>query len=229
MQRSWTGHAAGAIAAVLAAGCSDFAGEGSKAGELGNGSFAFACDDSLPCSKFRPERTSEFPNQVASGATFKVSFTPTKGRPGITLSSVGSSFFSSRGANQFAAVRPGRGTIVARDNTGAVIDFTYIDIVVPDAIAVYDDDSAASNPNPTTVSDVEVTVGRGRSVRAVARKNNEILAGQLEYEWQSGSDDILSVDTVRGIKATLLGKTKGSTTLTVSGGSYQQRVTVLVK
>lgn len=201
---------------------------GYGAGSLGNGGFAFTCDDSVVCGQYNA--ADQFPDTVAVGSTFTVRFiksaTVSSDVTGITVSTIGNDFFSTTGAGSFLAKQAGTGTIIAKDSSGSVVDYRALDIRRPDEIVVYD---ANDTTNVIPVTRVEMNVNDIRSYRALAREKGANLAGTLNYEWKSSDATVVRAYADANGKVSITGVKAGSATVTATGGTFEHSFTVTVQ
>lgn len=223
----------GALAAAFVIGCGARGGD-VKAGELGNGGFAFSCDDGAACAPYSHEATT-FPSAVSLSATFDVSFRPRstssdepQPQGGITLSSVGGEFFS-RGPQGFVAQREGYGTIAAFDATGKLVDYTVIEIIKPDVLTIYDAEREASDDvDPPSLDVIELREGESRSFRVLPRNDAGLpLAGKVGVKW-SALSSIASVQAESSGKYSVYGNAAGATTIAIDGAALHREIKVLV-
>ncbi len=222
------------FAAVFLLACSNDltpADSGYSPGELGNGGFAFSCDDSVVCGKFNSAE--DFPkNGIARGSTFRLRYVPRTGYSGdavgVTLATVGNTYFSIT-SGTFLALTPGQGSVVAYDNTGSVLEYKTLAIYTPDKIVVYDgEDTTTTSPIP--ISTIDLSVSDVRTFRALAQKSNLDLAGALKYEWrETGSAALLTVSSDNTGKVSVRANKTGTTTLEVTGATFTQQVSVTVR
>jgi len=233
------------LGVLAVAGCSST--DGSKAGELGNGGFYFACTDAVSCARYSDD-AAKFPKAVSVGSSFQVRFTPksslsasgsdshinlTTGTDrGITISPVGdgqsADSFISRGPNGLVAQRLGYGTIISRDAAGQIIDFVNIRVARPDALVVYDA-AVARGDTPSRIEALTMSLSDSRQLRAFAQEKNSVLAGSLAVEWsvepKSGVVDIIDSDG----EVTITPRAAGTAKLTASGGTFSQEISVEVQ
>ncbi len=227
------------LGVLAVAGCSST--DGSKAGELGNGGFYFACTDAVSCTRYSDD-ADKFPKVVSVGSSFQVRFTPksstslnasdsninlTTGTDrGITISPVGE--FISRGPNGLVAQKLGYGTITARDAAGQLIDFVNVRVAKPDALVVYDA-AVAHGETPSRIEALTMSLSDSRQLRAFAQEKNSVLAGSLAVEWsvepKSGVVDIIDRDG----EVTITPRAAGMAKLTASGGTFSQEISVEVQ
>lgn len=224
-------------AAALAIGCSSLADSSSKPGELGNGGFYFSCSDAVACSKYSND-ASKFPSAVSLGSTFSVRFVPkpsdglavhfNEAAPdrGITVQPVGEHYLS-RGPSGLAAVKVGFATLTSRDAQGQLVDYVVVRIAKPDALVIYAADTSSTTPAP--VDTIDLTRGERRAFRAFAQEKVSALAGTLQVEWTSSNPSVVAVESTTDGKATLVARSAGTATLTATGGTFAQNVTVAVK
>ena len=226
------------FAAVLAAGCS-ITDPGVKPGELGNGGFHFSCDDAVACGQYTGSAT-KFPDAVALGSTFAVTFTPkspsgvdihfNESAPnrGITVSPV-SEVFVSRGVNGLVALETGYATIASRDAAGQLVDYVVLRVAKPDTLIVYSADQPASDPVPVDTVELSLSQGDRKTFRAFAQQNKANLAGSLQVEWTSTNPLVADVQSTTGGIATIVPRSAGSAMLVATGGTFTQQVPITVK
>ncbi len=234
-----------AVAATLATaliGCSDLDASSAayRTGELGNGGFAFKCDEAVSCRQWSDD-AAKFPDTVALGSTFRLRYIPNAAStPSLVDINIGTSFenpdgtviqtvgddFLSRGADGFLAVSEGYGTVVARNVQGVVLDYTQLRIVRPDALFVYIADNTSDRPPRVTT--VQMHVGESVTYRAAAERGSQILAGSIRAEWTSSNESVADATGDTTGKVTLYARSVGQTTLTVSGGSFTEEIPVEV-
>lgn len=211
-----------------------------KAGELGNGGFLFACDngDGVACLSAESGDAKKFPARIATGATFDVRFVEKNAQgtvvgiderrySGVTTEAVAP--FIGRGGQGFTALRPGYGTIVARDSAGTIVDFATLTIVRPTRFIVYrDSDSGSRAPAPIEL--LTLSLGGSALVRVVAADSMGTIAGSIPVAWSRGTDDVVSVEPDEDGSFRLGAGKEGSAILTVDGaGGLSTQFTVVVK
>lgn len=226
-------------AAVALAGCSGNPSSGStayKPGELGNGDFLFACDDSVACDRWSTGDAADFPDQIATGANFDVRFV-SKGQQGssitinekrydgITVQPVRPNIGS--GPDGFSSEKPGFATVTARDNRGMIIDYTTLRFVEPDALVVYKADYKGNDP--PQVQAMNLTVGATESFRAVAQYKLSSVAGSVRINWSSADSNIVQVESYSRGVVRFVAKGAGKTTLTAVGAALTKEIEVEVK
>ena len=226
------------LAAALAAGCS-LSDPGVKQGELGNGGFHFSCDDAVACGQYTGSAT-KFPDAVALGSTFAVTFTPksasgldihfNEAAPdrGITVSPV-SEVFVGRGVNGLVGLKTGYATIASRDAAGQLVDYVVIRVAKPDALIVYSADQPTSDPLPVDTVELSLSQGDRKTFRAFAQQNKASLAGSLQVEWKSTNALVAEVQSTTGGVATVVPRSAGSAMLVATGGTFTQQVPITVK
>jgi len=203
-------------------------------GTLGNGSFLFACDDSVSCNSFKAFAT-KFPDKVAQGASFHVQFYPTDNsyqltesvkESGASIGTVGSSFLSF-GPSGITGLKAGVGTITVMNAQGALVDFISINIAKPDALVVYDATYSGTSPAPVTT--LTLAPNDTKSFRTLARETGHDLAGAFESEWTPADPSVVSVTGYDGAQANLLAGKVGTTTIAVAGAGLTQTIQVTVQ
>ncbi|CAN5925172.1 hypothetical protein BH11MYX4_BH11MYX4_59940 [soil metagenome] len=224
---------------LAVSGCSSVD-SGYKAGELGNGGFYFACSDAVSCARYSDD-AAKFPKAVSIGSSFQVrfvsktsandthiTFNEQAADRGITISPVGE--FISRGPNGLVALKTGWATITSRDAAGQLVDFVNIHVAKPDALVVYDADRVHSGDTPDRVDALTLTLSASepRYLRAFAQEKNSVLAGTLAVEWSRNPEAVVYLQDNDG-KVTVRARKPGTTTLTATGGTFTQQITIEVK
>jgi hypothetical protein len=225
-------------AALLAAGCS-LSDPGTKQGELGNGGFHFSCDDAVACSKYT-DTAAKFPDAVALGSTFAVTFTPKSASGldihfndsapdrGITVSPI-SDVFVTRGVKGLVALKSGYATVASRDASGQLVDYVVLRVAKPDTLVVYAADQPSSDPVPVDTVELSLSQGDRKTFRAFAQQNKANLAGSLQVEWTSTNPLVADVESTTGGIATIVPRSTGSAMLVATGGTFTQQVPITVK
>jgi len=230
--------AAAFAAALVTAGCS-IADPGTKTGELGNGGFHFSCDDAVACGKYT-DTAVKFPDAVALGSTFAVTFTPksTSGLNitfndslpdrGIVVAPVSEAFVS-RGVKGLVAVNSGYAALASRDAAGHLVDYVVVRVAKPDALVVYDADEPSSDPPAVDTIELSISAADSKKFRAFAQQNKADLAGSLQVEWTSSNPLVAEVQSTTDGIATLVPRSTGSAMLVATGGTFTQNVPITVK
>jgi hypothetical protein len=205
-----------------------------KQGELGNGAFLFTCDDSVACDRWSTNDAKDFPPQIATGSAFElrfvasgeqgVTFTTKEKYPGVTSQPIGP--YVSSGPDGFTALKPGYGTVVARDNTGVVIDYVTLKIVKPDALVVYA--AEYKGTNPPAVQALNLKLGARRSFRTVAEHKSFAVAGSVQIRWESLDAAIVQVESYERGVVNVVAKKEGKTKLTAAGAALTKDLDVEV-
>lgn len=232
----------------LAAGCSSTGPRPPESairkGELGNGGFTFTCDDSVVCARYA-NTAQDFPKAVALGSTFRLGFVPNPGtqidvsltrnsvdfsaedrQRGYAIDAVGRQWIS-RGPEGLAAVKPGYGTVVAKNGLGQLIDYAVVRIAAPDTIVVYDGTFTGSG-SPQRLTDVKLKVGEQRKLRALGRAKGEDLAGAIRFEWYVVDENVIQIDRSTEGTVTLTGRAAGKTSMSTQGGAMSTNTTLEV-
>jgi hypothetical protein len=207
-----------------------------KEGKLGNGSFLFKCDDSVACDRWSTNSAKDFPTQIATGSNFSLRFV-SDGKEGSTLTIDGRTYdgitleavgpYVSRGTNGFSALKPGYGTVMAKDASGRIIDYVQMTIVKPDGLVVYKADYKGLTP--TRLQAINMTVGQPQSFRTVAEFKQEAIAGSVNVEWTSADSSIAQVESYTGGVVTIVAKAQGKTKLTATGAALSKDLDLEVK
>jgi hypothetical protein len=205
-----------------------------KQGELGNGAFLFRCDDSVACDRWSTNNAKDFPDQIATGATFQLRFVASQDQgavagsekyPGVTSQPLGP--YVSSGPDGFTTLKPGYGTVTARDNRGFVIDYVTLKILKPDALVVYA--AEYKGDNPPAVDALALKPADRKSFRTVAQKNLASLAGAISVEWTTSDPNVVVIESYdRGV-VNVVAKGAGSAKLTAAGAALTKTVDVEVK
>ena len=211
-----------------------------KEGELGNGDFLFACDDSVACHKWS-NNAKNFPTEIATGSNFEIRFVA-KGEQGSSntifinekryegIKTEPLPPFVSSGPEGLSAQKPGFGSVVARDNTGVVIDYVTLKIVQPDGLVVYDakHDAATSGDNPLSLQSLSLKVGDLPSYRVVAEHKLEAIAGSVNVKWESDNPTVIEVVSyTRGV-VNFRAKAAGTAKLKATGAALTKELSVEV-
>jgi len=224
------------LLAAVGVGCSDPA-PGDPAyrqGELGNGGFLFACDDSVACDRWSTNNASDFPKRIATGSVFNLRFVAREDQggfdldgpetDGVTLQALEP--FVGRGPEGFAALRPGYGTVMAKRANGAVVDYATLTIVQPNALVVYP--AGYRGTTPERIETITIKVGETRAYRVVAEDaNREAIAGSIRMAWSSAAPERLTVLYTNRV-ATVTAKGVGKTTLKAEGAALVRDIDVEV-
>jgi hypothetical protein len=250
-------HAAAVLLAATLAACSSVTdpGPGSaayQAGALGNGGFTFSCADTKDaCLAQTNADAKAFPAGVVKGSTFRVRYIP---KPGVqssinvaiddtsgaasasasgsstgSITCVGDKYLRPATPAGFLAVTPGNGTLVARDNTGALVEFTTIAIREASRLAIFAATFEGASSAPS-VRSIVMKKGEQRSFRVVAQDvTDQILGGSFLTDWKAENAKIADVDTRdRGV-VNLVGLDVGKTTITVTGLEISTAIPVEVQ
>lgn len=196
-----------------------------QGGHLGNGGFAFTCDDSVVCGEYNA--ADKFPDAVALGSKFTIRYIAKSGdTAGVTLSDVGNTHLSNLGAGDFTAIGEGVATVAAKDSGGTLVEWVELQVRRPDAIVITDTDSSS----PIVKTTIEMSDYYGsRQFKASARYQNTALAGELGYEWTSSDSSILRVQGDPNGRAYVTPMKSGTVTLTATGGTFSQSIEVEVQ
>jgi hypothetical protein len=243
------------FAATLAACSSIDPGPGSaafQAGALGNGGFTFSCADTKDaCLAQTNADARAFPAGVVKGSTFRVRYIP---KPGVSssvnaaiddnsaaasastsgtgtgsISSVGEKYLQPASPAGFLAVTAGTGTLMARDNTGALIEFTTLAIREAARLSIFEATFEGASSAPS-VRSIVMKKGEQRSFRVVAQDaTDQILGGSFLTEWKAEDAKIADVDSRdRGV-VKLAGLAVGKTNITVAGLANSTAIAVEVQ
>jgi hypothetical protein len=221
------------IALAAATGCN---GDGlnpltaKKSGELGNGDFVFHCDDGAACIPYSND-ASKFPQMIATGSTFQMTFSPDSKAPTVE----GIEPYFRLGPDGIAALEPGQGTIIARDNAGKIVDFISLKIVQPEGLVVYRADAdVTSRQIPTPVDKVTLTIDKDASYRVIgqvggtADHGGQPVAGSIRVDWQSSDTSVARIESYTGGVANIRAIGAGNAKLTVTGGALTTELDVEV-
>lgn len=226
------------LSAFALGGCSGNPSAGSpayKEGKLGNGSFLFKCDDSVACDRWSTDSAKDFPTQIATGSNFNLRFVA-DGQEGGSLDIDGKTYegvtleplspYVSKGPDGFSAIKPGYGTVVAKDATGRIIDYVNLKIVLPDGIVVYKSDYKGTDP--PRVQAINMSVGQTQSFRTVAEYKLEAIAGSVRIKWESADPTIAQVESYTKGVVNIVAKGGGKTKLTAVGAALTKEIDVQV-
>lgn len=223
---------AAALVAVATAACDD---EGpprtpaSASGELGQGRFVYRCDNSIADCNAEGD-AQVFPDAVVMGGTFALEFLPENEKlTGITLEAAASDFLS-RSPKGFTGLKPGFGTVLAKDSAGRVVDFRAIEIVKAHRLGVYEANATDRRPNaPAFIVTIEVAVGATRALRAIGRTSDgTALAGVIGYDWSTADSSVATIETFSTDAVTIKGRKAGSTKLVLEGGGRKEEIDLIV-
>lgn len=245
--------AVGALGAL--GGCSsEGVGPGSAAyqsGELGNGGFTFSCaDTNLACLEQSSGDAKAFPAGVAKLSSFRVRYVPKPGYESsvnVIIDDTGGSASASAGSKSTGslevvgdkylqkrsdgifALAPGLGTIVARDASGNLIEFTTIPIREAARLVVYEAAFTGSQSQSSTRS-ITMKKGEQKSYRVVAQDATaQNLGGSFVTEWKAVDEAVATLDSRdRGV-LNLVGLAAGKTTIRVTGLGLSTEVPVEVQ
>jgi hypothetical protein len=205
-----------------------------KQGELGNGGFLFRCDDSVACDRWSTNDAKDFPEQIATGATFNVRFVATGDEGSSTtsdkyvgLTSTPVEPYVSSGPDGFTTLKPGYGVIAARDSSGAIVDYVQLRIVKPDGLVVYPADYKGNDPPAMEAINLKLTDAR-RSYRTVAERAQTAVAGSVRVVWASSDTSVIQIESyTRGV-VNVVAKSVGKATLRVEGAALTKDIAVEV-
>jgi hypothetical protein len=203
-----------------------------KQGALGNGGFLFQCGDSVACDRWSDGNAKDFPSQIATGSTFQLRFVAAQDQGDLNADSQqGTTLrplppYVSSGPEGFTMLKPGLGTVIARNAAGSVIDYVTLRIVKPDALVVYAAEYKGDSPPP--IESLTLASSNRRSLRTVGQWNKQALAGSIHIEWTSSDDNVIGVESYTGGVVTLLAKKAGTATLTAAGAALTKTISVQV-
>jgi len=212
-------------------------GDGSINGNLGNGTFNYTCvssdDPACPQSSATvinetPTTPTNFPPALASGAHFKVGYTPSDPTKGgnPALKPVAPEYISALSADgSLTALKPGKDSLVARSSVdGLVYDFTVINVLPISSLAVT---SVDGQPIP---GDVTLNLGSTTSYLATALgPHDEKLAGAVDYTWSSNNPSVVKIEQGNPTAhVDLDALSNGSAVLTVTQGSLTITIPITV-
>ncbi len=198
-----------------------------QGGHLGNGGFAFTCDDSVVCGDYNA--ADKFPDAVALGSKFTIRYIAKSGSSstGVTLSDVGGTHLSNLGAGDFTAIAEGVATVAAKDSGGTLVEWVELPIRRPDAIVI--SNTKSSSALAKTTIDIDAYDDDLLQFRASAQYQHNALAGELGYEWASSDASILRVQPNGEGRAYVTPMKAGTVTLTATGGTFSQSIEVEVR
>ena len=212
-----------------------------KDGELELGRFRWECigEADPTCG------TGNFPLAIAVTGQFRLEFSPSSDLPSglglINLSPVGDRLGPPDNApvttDIFEAKSSGIVTVVATTETQAV-DFTDLDLREVDRLTVSralppptpnEWGCTPGDPPPGEGASADTFVGEGARVQAMPYSGDTRLAGNLVYEWESLSPELLSVDPLGGREARLDGLSEGVAQLAVRAGGHEEIVEIVIE
>lgn len=222
-----------------------------KAGALGNGGFTFSCaDTNQTCLAQTTGDAKAFPAGVAKGSTFRVRYVPapsvkaavnveidetsgaaSAGASGSnrgSLDTVGGQFLE-RGSGGFFAKNAGIGTVLARDPSGALIEFTTIPIREAKRLLVYEAATATNAPSGPSVLSTTMKVNDQRSFRVIAQDvTQQNLGGSFVTTWSSDDKTVADVESQDKAIVNVVARKAGTTKLTVKGVELTTEINVEV-
>ncbi len=233
------------IIAVLLCGCDGWSVDGianectrpptpveRESGELGLGNFRWQCR-----GKGDPTCGSgEFPDAVAVGSSFNLTFSRGSRLPDevsvLGIEPVGDSHVT-KGLG-YTVERAGRVTMVAMSHDAAV-DFLELQLDAVDRISVshLQEFAAPSDnlcndaplPSPHEGRRLEIFVGEPAEVQALPySERGSRLGGNLEYEWESLTPDLVAVVPHAGRHAQLEPLAEGMAQVAVRAGGHEEVV-----
>lgn len=213
------------------AGCLPVDGPGTE-GELGHGSFAYACDasgDRACVTTSGPD----IPRAVAVGADFTLNYagaTPSEGGVGFQVRVVPASSLVVETApdGSFTVQEPGPAAFLARGTNGEVADMVH---VVAGALATLDVSGSAGLGVETVVLQAPTGGGPGlpETLAPVPLdEDGETLDGALAYAWSSSDEAVVLVSTQDG-SALLTPVAAGTATVAVAVGTVRREIAVTVE
>lgn len=200
-----------------------------KTGSLGRGKFLYKCSDTkndVVCTTRSGAQPTDFPQLVAAGARFRLSYEATDASVGTTtLEPLGAAYFRAAG-DELTSLKPGIGTLVVRRSVnGYVADFLQVHVAAVQSLKMVD--ATGSPPAPG------LTLVVGNDLLLSARPfggATEPLAGSLEYTWSVSDATVLTVVEASPTPlATVKALKQGTATLTVFTGSIKATLDVTVK
>jgi hypothetical protein len=227
---------AGTLAAALVA-CGAFNSSTGREGDLGNGVFAYNCQDdsdptcpsgktSIPgCDSYQGYKaagtgTNCFPSSIAVGGKFRVQYyanpdlVQSTGNP--TIRAVSSDYLESAGDGIFLAKKAGWDGVVATSTVNSqVVDYTILRITPIATLKLRDD---AGQPATTSIT---LRVGVSTAYHVIAEGNlTEPLAGAINFTWASTDQTIVKLMKGNPTAAmTLQGLAAGKATISVKTDS----------
>lgn len=212
--------------ALALAGCaaSDSA---SRAGDLGRGTFRYACTstDDAVCASGTTDRNFDFPTAISVGGRFTLTFTPTDGSGNYALKPASTEFLSDDSVALFRAKKAGRVAVVARSTAnGKAADLTYVRIAQPTKIRILGDKDVAVLPKVT------LKVGEELTLRGEAKGSlDETLGGSVDYDWAVSDASVLELRAASPVRRMTIRAAKaGASKLEVKIGETASSVDVEV-
>ncbi len=222
-----------------------------KAGALGNGGFTFSCaDTNQTCLAQTTGDAKTFPAGVAKGSSFRVRYIPrpelrttlnveiddTSGNASAgaggasvgSLDTVGTQFLE-RNSNGFFAKTAGVGTVLARDASGALIEFTTIPIREAKRLLVYEAATTTTTPSGPSVLSTTMKVNDQRSFRVVAQDvTQQNLGGSFLTTWSSDDNAVADVESQDKAIVNVVARKAGTAKLSVKGVELTTEINVEV-
>jgi uncharacterized protein YjdB len=197
------------VVAALSSACGANSSAPGREGDLGNGVFAYNCQDpsdsacpsglsaiSQDCQQasVASSGTNCFPSSIAVGGKFRIQYhvNPSQvsnaGNP--TLRAVSSDYLVTAGDGIFMAKKSGYVGVVATSTVNSnVLDYTLLRMAPVAALKLQDNDSGKP-ALPTT----DVIVGQSRTYHVIAQgKLTEQLAGAIDVNWTSSDPTIVQL------------------------------------
>ena len=222
-----------------------------RKGNLGKGVFNYRCldgtNDDVACRGLAGGTSpTKFPDSVAVGGRFRVTFTPssdTQSAGNPTLRGVSTEYLASDSNGEFHALKAGYVGIVAKSTVNSdVIDYTLMRIVdvkslqltlpadpFPDA-GTGDAGDASAVPDAGASAFVLVVGGTQTITASPAGPRNEKLAGTLDYAWTTSDPSVLSLQGTNPTSSmAILGKAAGRATLKVTSDNMEASYEVAVR
>lgn len=198
----------------------------SSGGRLGAGTFVWSCirERDAYCGEWR------WPSAVAQGARFEVGFSSVD-VAGSQIMAIGS--VADLGV-AFEAQGEGEASLIARE-ADAVVDFISVWVRPVSRIVISRPKGRATDAEGCDITDwspggahAEVIEGEQIEVQASPYDGPTLLAGDLDYSWESLTPELLAVTPSRGRLAQIDGLAEGTGRVAVRVGAFEEIIEVPV-
>jgi hypothetical protein len=218
---------AATLATLVTTGCGPFG----TSGALGNGGFTYDCigNGDAFCEGLVPplEGFSGLPARIAVGGTFNMAYNGEKPETSdgiefqVTIVPASTKVVDVVSGVGFRVTSAGQTAFLARGANGVVADFVHV--------LVADTDHLEVSAGGAALTKLDLTTSTQENLRVQPlNANNDTLAGNLEYNWSSSDESIVSI-LANDNDATAQGVAAGMATITVNLGSISLDLPVTVQ